>query len=159
MLFCMVPPPFMCLSCECTGIYLLFLIFFKDSIRSMDVIFNHVYPCLRDIDGACFLVCFALELHAHVSILYMPPSVQVLAFLGYIPRGGTAGSQTLFNRCCQIVFCKSYASLLPWPFTEGMTKILDLMLLLVFPHRAHHREVQGSRGCGVTGWRRNPLVG
>lgn len=39
------------------------------------------------------LVAFsiALELHVHVSILSVPLSVQVLAFLWYIPRGGTAG--------------------------------------------------------------------
>lgn len=38
-----------------------------------------------------FLQFITLELHVQVSILCMPPSVQVLAFLGYIPRGELLG--------------------------------------------------------------------
>lgn len=57
----------------------------------------------------------ALELHVQVSVLYMPPSVQVLAFLGSILRGGTAGSQY-----CQTVLGAGCTQLLPWhPLQRG----------------------------------------
>ena len=69
--------------------------FFNYSICSMDVELFSCVPAweywLNLFPFFSFWQFIALELHVQVSILYMPPSVQVLAFSGFIPRGGTAG--------------------------------------------------------------------
>lgn len=96
-----------------------------------------------------FLLYFiTLELRVLVSILYVPPGVQVLSYLGSIPRSGTTGSQTGFPRCRQTVPCRRWASFLPWhSFAAEVAVLLDLMLLWVplNSYPPNSREVEGSR--------------
>lgn len=80
--------------------------------------------------------------------MYLPPGVQVLLYLGSVPRSGTTGSQTGFPRCRQTVPCRSWASFLPWhSFAEEVAVLLDLMLLWVplNSYPPNSREVEGSR--------------